>query len=105
VVAALAARRRGGAPLPGAAVEAARRLGGVSFGQLLGMSDGLTFALAAEGHAAFKYVPYGPVAAVTPWARKTVTSNVSQEIEVLKKELGRRLLPPWLWTDGKAQLR
>jgi proline dehydrogenase len=112
VAAALAARRRGGAPLPGAAVEAARRPGGVSFGQLLGMSDGLTFALAAEGHAAFKYVPYGPVAAVTPYLLRRgeenadlVTSNVSQEIEVLQKELGRRLLPPWLWTDGKAQLR
>jgi proline dehydrogenase len=94
----------------GSALEAARRPGGVSFGQLLGMSDGLTFALAAQGLAAFKYVPYGPVAAVTPYLLRRgeenadlLTSNVGKEIEDLEAELGKRLLPPWLFTDGKTQ--
>jgi hypothetical protein len=33
--------------------------GGVYFGQLLGMSDNLTFTLGQHGYEAFKYVPYG----------------------------------------------
>ena len=92
------------------AAAAARRPGGVSFGQLLGMSDGLTFDLAGRGLAAFKYVPYGPVAAVTPYLLRRgeenadlLTSNVGKEIEDLEAELRQRLLPPWLFTDGKAQ--
>jgi hypothetical protein len=32
---------------------------GVYFGQLLGMSDNLTFTLGQHGYEAFKYVPYG----------------------------------------------
>lgn len=33
----------------------------VSFGQLLGMCDHLTYSLAASKFRAFKYIPYGPV--------------------------------------------
>lgn len=40
---------------------------GVYFGQLLGMSDNLTFTLGQHGYQAFKYVPYGPIDLVMPY--------------------------------------
>jgi proline dehydrogenase len=33
----------------------------VYFGQLLGMSDNLTFPLGLAGYEVYKYVPYGPI--------------------------------------------
>ena len=33
----------------------------IYFGQLLGMSDHLTFGLGKAGYKAYKYVPYGPL--------------------------------------------
>ena len=33
----------------------------VSFGQLLGMADHLTYVLGAHKYRAFKYIPYGEV--------------------------------------------
>jgi proline dehydrogenase len=33
----------------------------ISFGQLFGMSDNLTFNLGKHGYRAYKYVPYGEV--------------------------------------------
>lgn len=34
---------------------------GVYFGQLLGMSDNLSFTLGHNGYEVYKYVPYGPI--------------------------------------------
>ena len=101
-----AARVQGGARAEGAGAEAgparlraARCVGGVSFGQLLGMSDALTFSLAARGLAAFKYMPYGPVAEVVPYLLRRgeensdlLTSNVGAEIAELQGELLARVL-------------
>ena len=75
----------------------ARRPGGVSFGQLLGMSDALTFSLAARGLPVFKYMPYGPLEEVTPYLLRRgeensdlLTSNVAGEILSLQAELRAR---------------
>jgi len=76
----------------------ARMAGGVSFGQLLGMSDALTYSLAHRGLSVFKYVPYGPVAEVTPYLLRRgeensdlLTSNVGAEISTLQEEIWARL--------------
>lgn len=49
----------------------------VWFAQLLGMSDHLTFNLAAAGHNACKYVPYGPVRSVIPYLTRRAQENTS----------------------------
>lgn len=45
------------------------RSGGVAFGQLLGMSDHISFTLGNAGFAAYKYLPYGPEHEVLPYVR------------------------------------
>lgn len=47
----------------------------IYFAQLLGMSDHLTFTLAANGFAAYKYVPYGPVDEVLPYLIRRAQEN------------------------------
>lgn len=75
-----------------------RRLGGVSFGQLLGMCDHVSIGLGKAGYSAYKYVPYGPVKDVVPYLVRraeenaTVLSSAPQEIAMRWKELLRR--PP-----------
>ena len=49
--------------------------GNVSFGQLLGMADHLTFTLASHGLKAYKYVPYGPVREVLPYLMRRAQEN------------------------------
>lgn len=70
---------------------------GVSFGQLLGMCDHLTFGLGAHGYRAFKYVPYGPVQEVLPYLIRRAQENsdamggVAKELSMRRAELARRL--------------
>ncbi|NDD05586.1 MAG: proline dehydrogenase, partial [Proteobacteria bacterium] len=68
----------------------------IHFAQLLGMSDNLTFNLAASGFNAAKYVPYGPVRSLTPYLVRRAQENTaiagqtSRELELITKELNRR---------------
>jgi proline dehydrogenase len=70
---------------------------GVYFGQLLGMSDHLTFALGAKSYKAYKYVPYGKVNEVMPYLIRRAQENsgafggATFEINMIKKEMLRRL--------------
>eukprot|EP00878_Enallax_costatus_P012186 GHUV01012726.1.p1 GENE.GHUV01012726.1~~GHUV01012726.1.p1 ORF type:complete len:543 (+),score=186.85 GHUV01012726.1:393-2021(+) len=74
---------------------------GVYFGQLLGMSDNLTFKLGQNGYQAFKYVPYGPIDLVMPYLVRRAHENssimgaaVTKQMEMLRHELLRRIKHP-----------
>ena len=68
----------------------------VFFSQLYGMSDNLSFILAANGFNVSKYVPYGPVGDAVPYLirraqeNSSVKGQVSRELEMISKELERR---------------
>ncbi len=68
----------------------------LNFSQLYGMSDNITFNLAASGYNVAKYVPYGQVKEVIPYLIRraqentSVTGEMSRELELLNKELLRR---------------
>jgi proline dehydrogenase len=70
----------------------------VYFSQLLGMSDHLSYNLAAEGYNVCKYVPYGPVRAVVPYLTRRAQENTSmrgqigRERALVKDERKRRRL-------------
>ncbi len=70
----------------------------VWFGQLLGMSDHITFNLAKEGYNTSKYIPFGPVKDVMPYLIRraeentSVAGQTSRELELLSKEKQRRKL-------------
>jgi proline dehydrogenase len=78
-----------------------RRDGGVYFGQLLGMSDHLSFTLGQSGFNAFKYVPFGEINQVIPYLIRRLEENsailkgvgVDKEKRMLRQELMRRLNP------------
>jgi proline dehydrogenase len=74
-----------------------RNAGWVSFGQLLGMQDGVTGHLASNGFKALKYVPYGPVPVVIPYLHRRAQENgamveaMSSDKQAIKKEIKIRL--------------
>jgi proline dehydrogenase len=68
----------------------------VWFGQLYGMSDHITYNMAAEGYNVAKYIPFGPVKDVMPYLIRraeentSVAGQTSRELTLLKKEKDRR---------------
>lgn len=70
----------------------------VSFSQLLGMSDNITFNLAHAGYNVSKYLPYGPVKEVMPYLIRRAQENTSiagqmgRELALIRKEMKRRAM-------------
>lgn len=70
----------------------------IHFSQLYGMSDNLTFNLAAAGYNASKYLPYGDVATAVPYLIRRAEENTSiagqmgRELQLLQQEMRRRKL-------------
>ena len=68
----------------------------ISFAQLLGMSDHISYNLAAAGYNVCKYVPYGPVNTVVPYLIRraeentSVAGQTSRELYLIRKEITRR---------------
>ncbi len=70
----------------------------IFFGQLYGMSDNISYNLAAHGYNVAKYLPFGPVRDVMPYLIRraeentSVAGQTSRELSLLKKEKERRKL-------------
>ena len=68
----------------------------ITFSQLLGMSDHITFNLAASGYNTAKYVPYGPIREAMPYLIRRAKENTSvagqttRELRLIRKEMQRR---------------
>ncbi|MEO5583095.1 MAG: proline dehydrogenase family protein [Saprospiraceae bacterium] len=70
----------------------------LNFCQLMGMSDNITFNLAAQGYNVAKYVVYGPIQEVIPFLIRraqentSITGDVGRELNLVIQEMKRRRL-------------
>jgi proline dehydrogenase len=68
----------------------------IHWSQLYGMSDNITFNLAAAGCSVSKYLPFGPIEDVVPYLMRRAEENTSvkgqtgRELGLIQKELVRR---------------
>lgn len=68
----------------------------ITFAQLYGMSENLTFNLAHSGYRTAKWIPYGTIKEVIPYLTRraqensSATGQMSRELLLLKKEMARR---------------
>lgn len=68
----------------------------ITFSQLLGMSDNISFTLAGLGYNVTKYIPYGPVREVMPYLIRRAQENTSvkgqtgRELSLINQEVLRR---------------
>ena len=73
-----------------------RNQSGISFSQLYGMSDNITFNLAEMGYNVVKYIPYGEVKTMMPYLFRRAEENTSvkgqssRELRLIENELRRR---------------
>ncbi len=68
----------------------------IYFSQLLGMSDHISFNLAAKGYNVAKYMPYAPIKEILPYLIRRAQENTSiagqtsRELNLITQELKRR---------------
>ncbi len=69
----------------------------ITFSQLLGMSDNISFMLGHLGYNVAKYIPYGPVRVVMPYLIRRAQENTSvkgqtgRELSLITHEINRRI--------------